>query len=52
VICSEDPLSRSQMHVSVRGEEDYDSGIVVSRGETLTQVGIGWCLPRAGRRLI
>jgi hypothetical protein len=45
---SGDLLSRSQMHVITRDEENYEDDTVVSRDEKLTQVGLGWCLAWAG----
>jgi hypothetical protein len=47
---SVDLLSRTQMHVGDRDEENYDGGVVVSRGKNLTCVGMGLTL--AARCLI
>jgi hypothetical protein len=46
---SGDLLSRTQMHVSGRDEENYAGGTVVSRVENLTCLGMGLTL--AARRL-
>jgi hypothetical protein len=40
------------MHAGARDEENYDGVAAVSKGEILTQVGLGWCLTKAGKRHI